>query len=201
MNDVLVATVAGALRRYLVLGGADVKDLELRAMVPVNVRRPGDLELGNRFGLVVLGLPVGIADPLSRLAAVKRRMDRLKATPEALVTMGILRAMGHAPRKVEGLGVSFFATKASMVLTNVPGPRAPLAIAGSRITRLMFWVPQSGRMGLGISIFSYAGEVTLGVMADAGIVPDPQALVGELHVELASLAAMVRADVAARASP
>jgi diacylglycerol O-acyltransferase / wax synthase len=201
VNDVLVATVAGALRRYLLQNGADVDGLELRAMVPVNLRGAGELALGNRFGLVVLGLPIGVADPVARLAAVKRRMDRLKSTPEATVTMGILRAMGHAPRRVEGLGVAFFATKASLVLTNVPGPRAPLSIAGARITRLMFWVPQSGRMGLGVSIFSYAGEVTLGVMADAGIVPDPDALVADLHVELASLAANVRADVAARATP
>jgi diacylglycerol O-acyltransferase / wax synthase len=180
--------------------GGGVHDAEIRAMVPVNLRRDGELELGNRFGLFVLGLPVGVAEPLGRLAAVKRSMDRLKSTPEAAVTMGILRAMGYAPRRIEGLGVSFFATKASLVLTNVPGPRTPLTLAGAHVTRLMFWVPQSGRMGLGISILSYAGEVTLGVMADAGIVPDPEALVADMHVELAALAATVRADVTARAA-
>ncbi len=194
VNDVLVATVAGALRRYLAENRTGVENTEIRAMVPVNVRRAGDLELGNRFGLVVLGLPIGVADPLARLAAVKRRMDRLKSTPEAVVAMGILRAMGYAPRRLEGLGVTFFATKASLVLTNVPGPRAPLQVAGARIDRIMFWAPQSGRLGLGISILSYAGEVTVGVMADAGIMPEPEAFVAALHVELAALAAHVRAD-------
>ena len=116
----------------------------------------------------MLGLPVGIRDPLSRLAAVKQRMDRLKGSPEALATHGLLRAMGWAPRPVEDLGVWFFGTKASIVLTNVPGPRTPLKLAGEHVSRIMFWVPQSGRMGIGISIFSYAGTVTIGIIVGRG---------------------------------
>ena len=112
-------------------------------------------------------------------------MDRLKGSPEALVTHGLLRAMGWAPRPVEDLGVWFFGTKASIVLTNVPGPRAPLRLAGVKVSRIMFWVPQSGRMGIGISIFSYAGTVTIGIIVDAGLVPDPDALVADLHDEFA----------------
>ena len=158
VNDVLVAVVTGALRRYLLRAGGSGSAVEVRAMVPVNLRSPGEaLTLDNRFGLVVLALPLGVADPGARLDEVKRRMDRLKASPEALVTHGILRVMGHVPRRVEDFGVRFFGKKASLVLTNVAGPREPLKIGGVPISRLMFWVPQSGRMGLGISIFSYGG--------------------------------------------
>jgi diacylglycerol O-acyltransferase / wax synthase len=193
VNDVLVATATGALRRYLARRGDDVAHLEVRAMLPVNLRRDVATDtLGNHFGLFVLSLPVSGADAGGRVAEVKRRMNALKSSPEAFVTHGILRTMGWAPRFVEDLGVTFFGKKASLVLTNVPGPRERLVLCGVPVTRLMFWVPQSGRMGLGISIFSYAGEVTLGVIADAGLLPDPERFAADLHVELAAIEAFAR---------
>jgi diacylglycerol O-acyltransferase / wax synthase len=203
VNDVLVATAAGALGRYLARTSHHERldDLEIRAMIPVDLRGGAPpTDLGNQFGLVVLGMPVGIREPLARLAAVKERMDRLKGSPEALVTHGLLRAMGWAPRPVENLGVWFFGTKASMVLTNVPGPRTPLRLAGAQVSRIMFWVPQSGRMGIGISIFSYAGSVTIGIIVDAGLVPDPDALVADLHVEFLALRAAAAASQVAASS-
>lgn len=84
--------------------------------------------------------------------------------------------------------MAYFAQRVSMVMTNVPGPEQPLWLAGQRMSGLMFWVPQSGRVGLGISICSYAGEVRLGVACDAGLVPDPSDIVAGFHAELASLA-------------
>ena len=199
VNDVLVATAAGALARHLARQGDGVKALEIHAMVPVNLRTTvTTTSLGNRFGLVILGLPVGVSDPLARVAAVKQRMKLLKGTPEAVVTHALLRGMGWAPRPVEDLAVAFFGTKASLVLTNVPGPRVPVKIAGVTVSRLIFWVPQSGRMGLGISIFSYAGEVTIGVLADAGLLPDPEALVADLHAEFAALEAEALAEPSVR---
>ncbi len=116
-------------------------------------------------------------------------MDALKRSAEAHVGMAIVAAMGLAPRGLESLGVRFFSTKASAVLTNVPGPRAPLRLGGRTITRMLFWVPQSGDLALGLSIFSYAEAVTIGVMADAERVPDPERLVGDIEAELAALLA------------
>ncbi len=200
INDVLVATVAGALRRHLGSRGSKVDGIELRAMVPVNLRREPPTAMGNDFGLVVLTLPVGESDPRQRLDTVKRRMNHLKSTPEAVVAFEVLTAMGYVPRKVEGIGVDFFGKKASMVLTNVPGPRTKLHLDGVPIERVIFWVPQSGHMGLGISIFSYAGEVTFGVVADINLIPDPAALVAEMHVEFAALKARIRAAAAATAA-
>ena len=195
INDVLVATTAGALGRYLARCGQDIDGMEIRAMLPVDLRRGvAPTDLGNRFGLFVTGLPVGIRDPLSRIAAVKQRMDVLKRSPDALVTHALLRVLGWSPRPIEDLGVRFFGTKASLVLTNVPGPRTRLRLAGVPVSRMMFWVPQSGRMGLGISIFSYAGTVTIGILVDAGLVPDPDALVADLRVELDALRAQTRGE-------
>jgi diacylglycerol O-acyltransferase len=115
--------------------------------------------------------------------------DLLKGTPEAYVTHALLRVLGWSPRPIEDLGVWFFGLKASVVLTNVPGPRTQLRLAGVPVSRMMFWVPQSGRMGLGISIFSYAGTVTIGIIADAGLVPDPAALVADVDAEFLALSA------------
>jgi hypothetical protein len=114
-------------------------------------------------------------------------MDELKVSPEALVSFGVLSLMGLAPVEVEQLGLRFFGSKATAVLTNVPGPRQPLYMAGRKIDKVMFWVPQSGHMGLGISILSYAGGVMLGIATDAGLVPDPERIVEGFKVEFEAL--------------
>jgi diacylglycerol O-acyltransferase / wax synthase len=194
VNDVLVAIVTGALARHLERKGDPVSTHEIHAMVPVNLREGGEsLRVGNDFGLVILGLPIGIADPLARIQAVKTRMEAIKDTPEAGVAHGLLTLVGWAPQAVEQAAVSFFGRKTSLVLTNVPGPPTPVSLAGSRVARIVFWVPQASRMGLGVSIFSYAREITIGVLADAEIVRDPDALVADLHAEMASLEACLHA--------
>ncbi|MFO7169877.1 MAG: wax ester/triacylglycerol synthase family O-acyltransferase [Chloroflexota bacterium] len=194
VNDVLINAVAGALRRYLLRRGAPVAGLNIRAVVPVNLRPPDEPigELGNRFGVVFLALPLGIADPLDRLLELKRRMEAIKGSPEAVLAFGLLHAIGIAPLQIADLAVDLFGQKATAVMTNVPGPRAPLYLAGSRVDKVMFWVPQSGHLGLGVSIFSYAGAVLLGVAADAGLVPDPEAIVADFHAELDELIGLAR---------
>lgn len=188
INDLLLAAVAGALRRYLEERGQPTEQLNIRAMVPVNLRRPEEMDtLGNRFGLVILSLPVGVRDPQSRLAVLKQRMDYIKQTPEAVVTFGILNTIGLTPVQVEKIIVDIFAAKVSAVMTNVPGPREPLYLAGSQITSLMFWVPAPGDISMGLSILSYAGNVMVGVATDAGLIPDPEAIVAGFHAELAEM--------------
>jgi diacylglycerol O-acyltransferase len=190
VNDVLVATATGALRRYMEKRGESTAGVAIRASVPVNLR-PLDQahKMGNAFGLVFLTLPIGIADPARRIRAIKKEMDELKSSPEALVAFGVLSIMGLAPVEVEQLGLRFFGSKATAVLTNVPGPRHPLYLAGRKIDKVMFWVPQSGHMGLGISILSYAGGVMLGVATDARLVPDPERIVEAFKVEFEALRA------------
>lgn len=190
INDVLVTAAAGAMRRYLAGRGDDVDGLDVRATVPVNLRPLDEAHrLGNQFGLVFLALPLGVEDPDERLAEVKRRMDELKSSLQPVVALGTLTAIGYLPMALQPLPLQFFGSKASLVLTNVPGPREPLYLAGKPLRRVMFWVPQSARLGLGISILSYAGEVMVGVASDAGLVPDPRAIVGAFHAELGALIA------------
>jgi hypothetical protein len=185
----LITAAAGALRRYLLNRGDRVDDdLNIRAAVPVNLRPlDGPPKLGNQFGLVFLSLPLGIADPRQRLPELKRRMDELKGSPDALVSFGILNAMGRVPSQVQPLAVEFFGSKATAVMTNVPGPKQELYLAGKAIKQVMFWVPQSGRMGLGVSILSYAGNVMVGVNSDGHLVPDPERIVADFEQELSKL--------------
>jgi WS/DGAT/MGAT family acyltransferase len=189
VNDVLLAAAAGALRRYLEGRDEPVdEDLNLRALVPVNLRPLDEVDdLGNRFGLVLLSLPVGMEKPRQRLDELKRRMRALKDSPEAAVAFGILGAMGLTPADMANRLTRFFGLKASAVMTNVPGPRQPLYMAGGAVQNIMFWVPAPGRLGLGVSIFSYAGTVLVGIATDARRVPDPETLAAHFEAEVAQM--------------
>jgi hypothetical protein len=147
---------------------------------------------------VFLSLPVGEADPVRRVAATKASMDRIKQSPEAMVVFGLLRAFGKTTAGMLVTAVNLLARRASAVMTNVPGPRAPLRFAGATIDGVMFWVPQSGRLGLGVSVLSYAGQVRVGIAADERVVPDPAVIVNEFH---AALDALIAAAVPHTAPP
>ncbi len=188
LNDVLNSAMTGGLRRYLLRYGTPPADLAFRAAMPVNLRPLEEVAaLGNRFGLIFLSLPVGLADPLARLEALQRRASALKRSAEPAVVFGILTAMGVLPLAVHRLVVSLFQAKATAVFTNVPGPRRTLWLAGHAVRDIFFWVPQAGRLGLGVSIFSYDGNVRMGVGTDAGLVPDPERIVDGFHAELDEL--------------
>jgi WS/DGAT/MGAT family acyltransferase len=123
VNDVLLASVAGALREYLVRKGDEVDGVTIRALVPVNLR-PLDraYELGNQFGLVFLELPVGIANPVERLYAVRANMRALKGSYQPILALGLLAAMGAGPKLLQDQLLVALARKATAVMTNVPGP-------------------------------------------------------------------------------
>jgi diacylglycerol O-acyltransferase / wax synthase len=175
VNDLLLACVAGALRDYLSEHGDAVDALTIRALVPVNLRPlEKAYKLGNRFGLVFLDLPVGIENPIERLYVVRENMRALKGSYQPLLALGLLAAMGAGPEVLQDTLLSALARNATAVMTNVPGPQTPLWLAGARIDGLMFWVPQSGDIGLGVSILSYGGNVRFGVVADRGLCPDPE---------------------------
>lgn len=188
VNDVLLSCVAGALRAYLIERGDDPEGVEIRAMIPVNLRQPGaENRLGNRFGIVVLTLPLGIANPLARLAAVRERMEALKGSFQAPVTLGVLSLVGMAPKALQTQVLDLLAQKATAVMTNVPGPRQPLYMAGAKLGQMMVWVPQSGDIGIGVSILSYNGGVQFGLVTDKSFVPDPGNIVGRFLPEFERL--------------
>lgn len=194
INDVLVTAAAGALRRYLSERGEETEGVEVRAMLPVNLRPLEEASrLGNHFGLVYLTMPAGIEDPFDRFHETKSRMDEIKRSPEALIAFQILKALGTLPKGGTKPIVDMFAKKATAVMTNVPGPRQPIYLAGAKLTRTMFWVPRSGRLGLGISIISYNGAVHIGIAADKGLIPEPQRIADGFNEELESMMELVEA--------
>jgi diacylglycerol O-acyltransferase len=188
VNDMLLTAVAGALRSYLEDRGENAAGVEVRAMVPVNLRKPGrEFELGNYFGVIGLMLPVGIENPLTRLYELRRRMDDLKKSYEPPVTLGLFAALGYAPKLVQDALFDLLATRATAVMTNVPGPQYPLYLAGSRLKQIMFWVPQSGNIGMGVSILSFDGKVQFGLITDAEMVPEPQEIIDRFAPEFEKL--------------
>ncbi|MCS7101265.1 MAG: WSD1 family O-acyltransferase, partial [Burkholderiaceae bacterium] len=164
-----------ALRGYFAERGEPVDGVEVRAMVPVNLRgEDGAQTLGNRFGLLPVLLPIGIENPILRTLQVRRRMEALKGGYTALLAMGILAFVGIVPRALQRQVLDLFGRKTTAVMTNVPGPRELLYLAGAPLEQLMFWVPQSGDVAVGVSILSYNGAVQFGLVTDARVCEAPQ---------------------------
>lgn len=187
VNDVLMGMLAGVLRGWLIEAGHRLPDRDIRALVPVFLGSRDGAGLGNRFGLAFVELPVGEPDPGERLRRLKERMDGMKSSAEAPVAFDVLRTLGVAGALVERIGVEIFSRKATVMVTNVPGPRARIHLAGGELESLMVWAPTSGRLGFSVTLLSYGGELRIGVAADAHIEADPQALVERFERELASV--------------
>ena len=184
VNDILLASATGALRSYMIERGEQLDGITIRATVPVNLRPLEHAkQLGNHFGLVFLDLPVGEPNPMRRLERVAASMKVLRKSRQAVATFGALAAVGMAPPAVQAFALEMFSRKASAVATNVPGPQMPLYLGGSKIRDLMFWVPQNGSIGLGISILSYNGAVHFGLIADAKLMPDPDSVIQRFRPE------------------
>ncbi|MEF8817068.1 MAG: wax ester/triacylglycerol synthase family O-acyltransferase [Salinibacter sp.] len=189
VNDVLLGAVAGALRYYLSSRNGPTDAETVRALIPVNLRPPEQaFELGNRFGLVFLDLPVGLDTRLERVLTVKQRMDELKGSAEAVAALTLLEGLGYLPVSMEHRAVRHLSNKASAVMTNVPGPQEPLHMKGRHVQHVMPWVPRAGHVGLGVSIFSYDGAVRLGLACDAGLIPDPDTIIEGFQHEFDQLA-------------
>nr|WP_297356560.1 wax ester/triacylglycerol synthase family O-acyltransferase [uncultured Caldimonas sp.] len=188
INDVLLACVAGAIGSYLSSHGDDPAGKEIRAMVPVNLRPMEKAhQLGNRFGLVPLVLPIGISNPVERVYAVRQRMAELKGSYQPLLAFALLAVAGLLIKPVQAALLNMFAKKATAVMTNVPGPRQPLSFCGATLKQVMFWVPQSGDIGMGVSILSYGGGVQFGLITDGKLCPDPQQIIDRFGDEFEKL--------------
>ena len=188
INDVLLSCVAGAMRAYLQEKGDPTGGVTVRALVPVNLRPiEKAYKLGNQFGLVFLDLPIGIENPVERLHAVRANMNDLKGSFQPVLALGLLAAMGSGPRLLQEALLNALARNATAVMTNVPGPRQPLYLAGAPIDTLMFWVPQSGDIGVGVSIISYGGSVNFGLVTDRKLCPDPEKVIAQFPREFEKL--------------
>ena len=188
VNDVLLACVAGAIGHYLRDQGDDPTGQEIRAMVPVNLR-PLDKawQLGNRFGLAPLVLPIGIENPVERVFAVRARMNELKGSYQPLLAFAVLAVAGLTIKPVQDAILGLFAKKATAVMTNVPGPAVPLKFCGTTLRQTMFWVPASGDIGVGVSVLSYGGGVQFGLITDQHLCSHPQLIIDRFEPEFEKL--------------
>ncbi|MDE2368306.1 MAG: wax ester/triacylglycerol synthase family O-acyltransferase [Burkholderiales bacterium] len=188
INDLLLTCVAGAIGDYLKQRGEDPAGQEVRAMVPVNLRPLEQAwQLGNHFGLAPVVLPVGVAHPLARLQAVRRRMGELKGSYQPLLSYAVLAVSGLLVKPAQDFVLNLFSKKTTAVMTNVPGPVEPLRLCGSTMRQSLFWVPASGAIGVGVSILSYGGGVQFGLITDSALCPDPQSIIDRFEPEFEQL--------------
>jgi diacylglycerol O-acyltransferase / wax synthase len=195
VNDLFMTALAGALGRYLRRRERDMPEQQnLRVSIPVNLRSGRGRELGNRFGLILLDLPIGLTDPQQRLALTVQRITALKESAEAKATLWGLTAAGHLPVPFEKKLVNMISAKSVAVVSTLPGPKRHVRLAGARLKNLVFWPPQAGGMGVGISFFSYAGELSVGLSADRNVIPNPQTVLEFFQEELVALHALTQVE-------
>ncbi len=193
VNDVLLSVLADALGRYLTEEGTPLDSV--RVMVPVNLRaldQPLTSDLGNVFGEYVVTLPTGAMRPAERLVRMHEIIEELKGSPEAVVAYLTLVAIGWMPDPIEDLSTRLFSGKVVATVSNVPGPRSQVSLAGVPVTGIIGWVPGAGDVGLGVSMFSYTDNVVIGLIADATLIPDLDRLTSHLIESLADLTAAQR---------
>ena len=188
VNDLMLAAITSALRRYLLEHDALAE--EVIVIVPVNLRPAGaplPAGLGNQFGLVFVRLPTGEIDQGRRRARIKAQMDQVKSSREGVFVSTMLQWMGQLPAAVQNAWVDAFAGKATAIVTNVSGPRHRVQIAGIPVAGMMGWVPVTGPLGLGLSIVSYAGQLSVGLASDTHLLPDHDRLLALLDDEIGAL--------------
>jgi WS/DGAT/MGAT family acyltransferase len=199
INDALTAAIAGGLQRYARDQGRPLEH-DVRAMVPVFLAGAHERRsLGNAFGLVYAALP-RIEDPRARLREANARMDAIKSTPETSNAVAMLGLLGSLSPAVEQVAIKLFTAKASLVVTNVPGPPLPIHIMGVPIRSMMVWAPFAGDLALSVTAVSHRGELRLGVLSDARVIGHPERLVEAIERDLAELSLLV-ADRATAAAP
>lgn len=187
INDGLLSSLAGALGFYLEQRGAETQGLRLRAVTPINLRPPEAPVLGNRFGMVIVDLPVGINDPEARLGEAVGSLARLRESPDSVVLFGALPDPGMTTSELEERALRLLGKKATAVITHVAGPRGPIHLCDQEVYDLLHWVPMAGALGLGLSLVTYNNRVQLGVTTDAGLVPDPQTIISGFERALTEL--------------
>jgi WS/DGAT/MGAT family acyltransferase len=185
VNDVLLTAIAGALGRYLRARGERRPGLTVRLVEPVNLRPyQEEVRLGNEFAVIFLKIPLGIVDPNVRLTALRAQTERVKRSPEALANLALIDFIGRLPAWLERWVLRLYGMRASLVMTNVPGPEYPLHLAGAPVERVLAWVPQITGIGIGVCVLSYAGAITVGIATDSGVIADPWELVAAFETEM-----------------
>ncbi|MGY1779925.1 WS/DGAT/MGAT family O-acyltransferase [Geodermatophilus sp. SYSU D01036] len=198
-NDVLMAAVTAGFRQLLISRGERPAQHVIRSLVPVSVRAPGEESIrDNRVSSMLADLPVDVADPLERLAVVRGLFDRLKAEHEADAGAVLVRLAGAEPFAPVASGLRLVwrlpQRNVTTVTTNVPGPREPLYALGRRCVEIVPYVPIASRLRVGVSMFTYAGQLTVGITGDYDSAADVWTLARGIESGLAELVAAAGTD-------
>src|SRR3954453_15874899 len=191
VNDVVLATVTGALRRHLHARGVPTQDMNLRAMVPVSVRSDNEQgALGNRVAAMMAPLPVWCENPTVRLDVVRDSMRNLKSSGQAVGAEVLTRIGGFAPPTIMAQATRIGARQRAfnLVVTNVPVPQFPLYLQGKELLDVFPMVPLAMNQRLGIALMSYNGALNFGLIGDYDTRPDLEDVAHHLAASLEELA-------------
>jgi WS/DGAT/MGAT family acyltransferase len=192
VNDVMLAVVAGALRRWLERRGEPTAGKSLKAFVPVSVRTEEQAgSLGNQVTGVLAQLPVGVPDPILRLSEISEQMRSVKESGQA-VGASALTALGagFAQGNLLSLGARLTASRqrvANLVVTNVPGPQFELRMGDRLLLDIFPMVPLGGNLRLGVAVVSYNGRINFGLVGDFDAMPDLEDLADDFTSALEEL--------------
>jgi WS/DGAT/MGAT family acyltransferase len=196
INDTMLSLIGAGLHDYLAQHG-DTRTEDLLWIIPVTLK-PLDPsappELGNHVALMSLALPVAIEDAQERVTEIRTRMLRLKHSDEAAILLGLQKIVGVTPAVISSRIVDMVANRHVGVITNVPGPRAPMSLAGTEVAGVMGWNPMSGNQPITMCIFSYNGTVSVGFSTDNTLIPDPDVLVAAVRRQLVDAGLLAAVD-------
>jgi diacylglycerol O-acyltransferase len=198
VNDVALATVAGALGKHLRRRGQNTDGLELKAMVPVSVRQADERgALGNRVAAVMAALPVWCQDPAARLDILREELEGLKSGGQAVGAQVLTDLSGFAPPTIMDQASRLMSRQRffNLVVTNVPGPQFPLYLLGRRMLGPFPMVPLASGQGVGVALLSYDGHINFGLVGDYDLLWDLEDLAGDVEASLVELAQEAGVDL------
>jgi WS/DGAT/MGAT family acyltransferase len=201
VNDVVLATVAGALGKHLRRRGQNTDGLELKAMVPVSVRQEMERgALGNRVAAMMAPLPVWCQEPVARLDIVREELKDLKSGSQAVGAQVLTDLSGFAPATILDQASRLMARQRffNLVVTNVPGPQFPLYLMGRRMLDPFPMVPLARGQGLGVALLSYDGRINFGLVGDYDVLWDLDDFATDVQESLGELAEAAGVELHAR---
>jgi WS/DGAT/MGAT family acyltransferase len=209
VNDIVLATVAGAVRRFLQRRAVDVGSLDFRVMAPVSVRTDHEQDtLGNRVSGWMVPMPLHERDPLRRLENIRATTERLKESKQALGAAVLTQVGEWTPSTLLALGARLAVTALpfNLIVTNVPGPQLPLYMLGARMVDNFGFIPLVDSLCLGVVLFSYGGKLCWGFTGELDLLPDLGDFVRDIEASFRELCVLpargeIRAALPAKAIP
>jgi diacylglycerol O-acyltransferase / wax synthase len=190
VNDVVLAAVTGALRRYLRARGLETEELEMRAMVPMSVRADEEHgALGNRVAAMMAPLPVWCEDPVRRLHLISESMGDLKGSGQAVGAEILTGLTDFAPPTIASQAARLQSRQRffNLVVTNIPGPQFPLYVLGREMRALFPMVPLAQKQAVCVGIMSYNGNIHFGLIGDYDAMADLDSLALDLEASIGEL--------------